>query len=88
MARWLFLALLCTALLVEASSPASPPPSPPPCDPEPRYMSGCSEKEQRTEMIIDFGFGIFGFFAFTGLINLVGIMYDRSKGRNKVADDS
>ena len=51
-------------------------------------MSGCSEKEQRTEMIIDFGFGIFGFFAFTGLINLVGIVYDRSKGRNKVADDS
>ena len=101
MARLLLVCLmLCTALLVEATSPpVTPPPAPPPAGTPPPpdkctehwafkagHVTGCSVKELRNMMMMDFGLGIFGFFAFTSIINCVGILYDRKLGRNKVTD--
>ena len=44
------------------------------------------KKQQQTESVITMAWGIFGFFAFTTVVNVTGILYDRKMGNNKVAD--
>ena len=44
------------------------------------------KKEGQTQSVITIAWGIFGFFVFTSLVNVTGILYDRRVGSNKVAD--
>ena len=44
------------------------------------------KKDAQTQSVITMAWGIFGFFAFTSSINAIGMLYDRKRGNNKVAD--